>query len=67
MLAEDLETSPARLAIAFALANPLVASVLFGATSPDQVAQNVGALQLLARLTGEELSILRRLAVNATA
>jgi aryl-alcohol dehydrogenase-like predicted oxidoreductase len=45
-LAEELVTSPAALAIAFALANPAVASVLFGATSPAQIADNVTALDL---------------------
>ena len=45
-LAEDLGRSPAALAIAFALANPAVASVLFGATSPAQIAENVTALEI---------------------
>jgi len=36
--------SPAALAIAFALGNPRVTSVLFGATTPDQIAENVAAL-----------------------
>jgi L-glyceraldehyde 3-phosphate reductase len=43
-LADELGASAAALAIAFALANPVVASVLFGATSPAQIEQNVGAL-----------------------
>ncbi len=34
------------LAIAFALANPAVATVLFGATSPAQIAENVTALDV---------------------
>ncbi len=38
--------SPAALAIAFALAHPATASVLFGATSPAQLDQNVGALAI---------------------
>jgi aryl-alcohol dehydrogenase-like predicted oxidoreductase len=45
-LAADLQTSPAALAIAFALANPAVATVLFGATSPAQIADNVTALDV---------------------
>jgi aryl-alcohol dehydrogenase-like predicted oxidoreductase len=45
-LAEELGTSPAALAIAFALAHPRTASVLFGATSPAQIAANVAALEL---------------------
>jgi aryl-alcohol dehydrogenase-like predicted oxidoreductase len=45
-LADELRTSPAALAIAFALANPATASVLFGATSPAQIADNVAALEV---------------------
>ena len=45
-LAAEINASPAALAIAFALANPAVTSVLFGATSPAQIAENVGALDV---------------------
>jgi aryl-alcohol dehydrogenase-like predicted oxidoreductase len=45
-LAEEVGATPAALAIAFALANPAVATVLFGATSPAQIADNVSALDL---------------------
>ena len=45
-VAEEVEVSPAALAISFALANPAVASVLFGATSPAQIAENVTALEV---------------------
>ena len=38
--------SPAALAIAFALANPATVSVLFGATTAAQIAENVAALQI---------------------
>jgi len=60
--ADRLQTTPSRLAIAFALANHRVASVLFGATSPEQVVDNVGALELLHRMTDAELAELRALA-----
>jgi aryl-alcohol dehydrogenase-like predicted oxidoreductase len=49
-IAERLGASPASVAIAFALLNPVVAAVLFGATSPAQLADNVAALDVLARL-----------------
>ena len=42
----EVGASPAALAIAFALANPAVASVLFGATSPAQIVENVTALEI---------------------
>jgi aryl-alcohol dehydrogenase-like predicted oxidoreductase len=45
-VAEEVQMSPAVLAIAFALANPAVTSVLFGATSPAQIAENVAALEV---------------------
>ena len=59
---DDLDGTPAQLAIAFALRGPRVASVLFGATSPEQVAENVGALEILGRLTADDLASLRALA-----
>lgn len=45
-LAAELGSSPAALAIAFALANPAVATVLFGATSRAQIDDNVTALEI---------------------
>jgi L-glyceraldehyde 3-phosphate reductase len=60
-LAERLDTAPAALAYAFALADSCVASVLFGATRPEQIHQNVAASQLLERLDADELAELRRI------
>jgi L-glyceraldehyde 3-phosphate reductase len=45
-LGDELGVSAAALAIAFALGNPAVASVLLGATSAEQIAENVGALDV---------------------
>lgn len=61
-LAAELGTSASRLAIAFALDNPRVSSVLFGATTPEQVAENTGAIDLLGRLHAADLARLRGLA-----
>lgn len=58
-LARTLETSPATLAVVFALANPNVASVLFGATRPEQVRQNTAALTLADRLDDAQLAELK--------
>jgi L-glyceraldehyde 3-phosphate reductase len=52
-LAVRAETTAASLAIAFPLLNPQVASVLFGATSPEQVMANVEAEELVNRLDPE--------------
>jgi aryl-alcohol dehydrogenase-like predicted oxidoreductase len=61
-LAGNLGTTPATLAVAFALDGPGVASVLFGATRPEQVAENVAAGSLRARLTPAERAGLQALA-----
>ena len=58
-LAARLDTTAAALGIAFALAGPRVASVLFGATTPEQVAENARAVELLDRLTPAGLDELR--------
>ncbi len=45
-LARDLDTSPARLALAWCLRTPSITSVIVGATRIEQVADNVGAADL---------------------
>jgi aryl-alcohol dehydrogenase-like predicted oxidoreductase len=45
-LAPEVGCTPAALAIAFALSNPGVATVLFGATSGEQIVDNVAALDV---------------------
>jgi len=54
VLARDIGADPASLAMAFALLDPSVATVLFGATRPEQVDANLGALALAERLTADE-------------
>ena len=58
-LAREIGTEPASLAMAFALLEPSVTTVLFGATRPEQVVANLGALELAARLTPAERGRLR--------
>jgi len=58
-LAREIGTEPASLAMAFALLEPSVTTVLFGATRPEQIAANLGALELAARLTPAERDRLR--------
>ena len=53
-LAADIGAEPASLAMAFALLNPSVTTVLFGATRPEQIRANLGALELAVRLTPDE-------------
>jgi L-glyceraldehyde 3-phosphate reductase len=45
-LAGERATTPATLAMAFAYTRPSVATVLFGATTPEQVAENARAAEL---------------------
>jgi aryl-alcohol dehydrogenase-like predicted oxidoreductase len=53
-LARATGRDAAQLAMAFALLNPSVTAVLFGATRPWQVAANLGALAVAADLTPAE-------------
>ena len=43
----------AQLSIAWCLKNPNVSTVITGASGPDQVAENMKALQIVERLTPE--------------
>jgi aryl-alcohol dehydrogenase-like predicted oxidoreductase len=60
-LAERSGTRPAALALAFALLNPRVASVLFGATNPEQVIENVSAARLRSAMDAQTVADLRRI------
>ncbi|PPL16251.1 aldo/keto reductase [Microterricola pindariensis] len=54
-LAEELETTPAQLAVAFTLTHPANTTTLFGATRLEQLEQNIGAIQLVERVGAAEL------------
>jgi len=64
-LAGRLHTTAAALAIAFPLTNPAVTSVLFGATSAEQVRANCAAISLLDRLSQGDVARLRRIGSGA--
>lgn len=49
-LAKELGERPAQLAIAWCLRNPHVSSVILGASRPEQLRENLGALDLVERL-----------------
>ena len=55
-VARELGFEPAPLAIAWCLKNPQVTSVILGATRPEQLAQNLGALDLVERLDANTLA-----------
>jgi L-glyceraldehyde 3-phosphate reductase len=62
-LADDVGTTPAALAMAFALLNSEVATILFGATSPAQIRANVAAAEIVGLLTESQLERLRAIGV----
>ena len=53
---------PASMAIAFVLLNPMVATVLFGATNPEQISENLAAVELKTQMDAEAIAALRRIA-----
>ena len=60
-LARELGATLPRLAIAWCLANPRVSTVILGASKPAQLTENLGALDVLPKLTPEVLARLDRL------
>lgn len=52
-LARELDTTLPRLALAWCLKNPHVSSVILGASRPEQLTENFGALDVVERLTPE--------------
>lgn len=52
-IAAELGGTPAQLALAWAVSNPRVSSVIMGASRPAQLQDNLGALALLEKLTPE--------------
>jgi aryl-alcohol dehydrogenase-like predicted oxidoreductase len=53
-LSRQIGRDPAHLAMAFALLNPSVTTVLFGATRPEQIWSNLTALTVAGELTPAE-------------
>jgi aryl-alcohol dehydrogenase-like predicted oxidoreductase len=65
-LAARLDTTSAALALAFPFTHPAVTSVLFGATSAEQVRADCAAAGLLARLSPADLAQLQRIGLPAS-
>jgi aryl-alcohol dehydrogenase-like predicted oxidoreductase len=61
-LAGEWNVSPASLAFSFALSHPRLSSILFGATSPEQVRENVSSLEVFMRLDGAQRERLDQIA-----
>lgn len=61
-IARELDTTLPRLAVAWCLANPRVSTVILGASKPAQLRENLGALDVLPKLTPAILARLDALA-----
>jgi len=63
-LAGEWDVTPANLAFAFALDHPRLSSLLFGATSPEQLLENVGSLAVYDSLDQAQRDRLQELAAS---
>lgn len=63
-VAGELDCSLAQLALAWCLKNPHVSTVIMGASSPEQVRENVAALDVVPRLTPEVMERIEGILAN---
>lgn len=61
---EELDTTPAALALAWVAKHPSTSTVILGATSPEQVLENLKALEVLPKLTPEILEKIEKILDN---
>lgn len=61
MLAKNLDATPAQVAIAWCTLLPAVSSVILGASGPDQLRENLGAMKVVPRLTPDVLQLINDL------
>jgi len=61
-IAEELGCTLSQLAIAWCASNPHVSTVITGASNPGQVAENMGALDVLGKLDDEVLDRMKTIA-----
>jgi voltage-dependent potassium channel beta subunit len=64
-IADKLGITQSQLAVAWVLKNENVSSVITGASKPEQVEENVGALKILDRLTPEIMAEIDEITGNA--
>ena len=62
--ADRIYCSPAQLALAWCLKNPNVSTILMGATTPSQIKDNMGCIDVAKRLTDEDMSELDEILGN---
>lgn len=63
-IAEKNSCSLAQLSLAWCLANPRVTTVILGATKPEQLLDNFGALSCLSKLTPSVLAEIEAVVQN---
>ncbi len=63
-IAADLNATMSELAIAWILKNPNVSSVITGATKPEQVKQNMNAVNIVPKLTDEVMEKIENILDN---
>ena len=63
-LAEELGSSTAALALAWVAVNPNTSTVILGASTPQQVTENLKALEVLPKLTPEVLERIEAILAN---
>ena len=61
-LAREWDVPPAHVAFAYAFSHPHLASVLFGARTPEQLRENVAAYATFESLDAQQIEAVRRLA-----
>lgn len=61
---EELQCSMGQLALAWTLKNPHVSTVLLGATRPEQLTENLGAVEVARRLTDAHLARIEEILGN---
>jgi len=64
-IAAELSSSLAQLALAWCLMNPHVSTVITGASRPEQVVENMKAVEIAARLTPEVMARIEAILANA--
>ena len=60
----ELQTTPAALALAWVAKNPNTSTVILGATKPEQVLENLKALEVLPKLTPEIMEKIEKILDN---
>jgi aryl-alcohol dehydrogenase-like predicted oxidoreductase len=60
----ELQTTPSALALAWVAKNPNTSTVILGATSPQQILDNLKALEVLPKLTADIMAKIEKILDN---